>query len=59
MDELLSIEAARRKTSKAALIRQCVRERLGNPRPHKDPMAALIGDIDSEAGDIDEVVYAK
>lgn len=57
LDEALAIEAARRRTSKAALIREFVRERLGGPGSARDPMASLIGDIDEEAGDIDEVVY--
>ena len=57
LDDALAVEAARRRTSKAALIREFVRERLGSRRPITDPMAALIGDIDAEAGDIDEVVY--
>ena len=58
LDEALAIEAARRRTSKAALIREYVRERLGT-RDRRDPMARLIGDIDDEAGDIDEVVYGR
>lgn len=57
LDDALAIEAARRETSKAALIREFVRERLGGSRPNADPMAPLIGDIDAEAGDIDDVVY--
>ncbi|MBI2237007.1 MAG: ribbon-helix-helix protein, CopG family [Actinobacteria bacterium] len=57
LDDALAVEAARRKTSKAALIREFVRERLGGRRPSTDPMSALIGDIDAEAGDIDEVIY--
>lgn len=56
LDDALAVEAARRRTSKAALIRELVRERLGG-RASRDPMAALIGDIDAEAGDVDEVVY--
>jgi hypothetical protein len=56
LDEALAVEAGRRKTSKAALIREFVRERLGG-RTSSDPMARLIGDIDDEAGDIDRVVY--
>jgi hypothetical protein len=55
LDEALGVEATRLKTSKAALIRQFVRERLGNDR--SDPMIALIGDIDEEAGDIDQAIY--
>lgn len=57
LDDALAVEAARRKTSKAALIRQFVRERLGSKPKGHDPMAPLIGDIDDEAGDIDSVVY--
>jgi hypothetical protein len=57
LDDALAVEAARRKTSKAALIREFVGERLGGRRQMADPMAPLIGDIDAEAGDIDEVVY--
>ena len=59
LDEALAVEAARRKTSKAALIREFVRERLGGHGSRQDPMSALIGDIDEEAGDIDEVVYGS
>jgi hypothetical protein len=57
LDEALAIEAARRRTSKAALIREFVRERLAGRGTLRDPMAALVGDIDAEAGDIDDVVY--
>jgi hypothetical protein len=56
MDEVLAIEAGRRKTSKAALIREFVRDRLGTPTG-LDRMTRLIGDIDDEAGDIDTVIY--
>lgn len=59
LDDALATEAARRKTSKAALIREFVKERLGGRRRTDDPMAPLIGDIDAEAGDIDEVIYAE
>ena len=58
LDDALAVEAARRRTSKAALIREFVAERLGRGRPAAaDPMTDLIGDIDDEAGDIDSVVY--
>ncbi len=57
LDEALAVEAARRKTSKAALIREFVRDRIGGRGSSRDPMTALIGDIDAESGDIDEVVY--
>ncbi len=58
LDEALATEAARRHMSRAALIRELVRERLG-PVQDRDPMAALVGDIDEEAGDIDRVVYGS
>ena len=58
LDDALAVEAARRRTSKAALIREFVRERLGRPAAMTpDPMLPLIGDIDDDAGDIDGVVY--
>lgn len=57
LDDALAVEAAKLKTSKAALIRRFVRERLGGPRSQTDPIAPLIGDIDDEAGDIDELIY--
>lgn len=57
LDDALAVEAARRRTSKAALIREFVRDRLGTRKVDPDPFAALIGDIDQEAGDIDSVVY--
>jgi metal-responsive CopG/Arc/MetJ family transcriptional regulator len=59
LDDALAVEAARRRTSKAALIRELVRERLGGRPTHHDPMEALIGDIDLEAGDIDDLVYGR
>jgi hypothetical protein len=57
LDDALALEAMRRSTSKAALIREFVRERLIAAAPVSDPMARLIGDIDDEAGDIDRVIY--
>jgi hypothetical protein len=59
MDDALAVEAARRRISKAAVIRELVRDRLGGTRSASDPVAALIGDIDDEAGDIDEVLYGR
>jgi plasmid stability protein len=58
VDEALTIEAARRHVSRAAVIRDLVRQHLGSQR-ERDPFASLIGDIDEEAGDIDEVVYGR
>ncbi|HLI38331.1 MAG TPA: CopG family transcriptional regulator [Streptosporangiaceae bacterium] len=58
LDEVLATEAARRHTSKAAVIRELAREHLGT-REDRDPMAVLIGDIDDDAGDIDRVIYGS
>jgi hypothetical protein len=57
LDDALAVEATRRGTSKAALIREYVRERLGGKRSEGDPLAPFIGSVDDEAGDIDQVVY--
>jgi hypothetical protein len=59
LDDALAAEAARRGTSKAALIREYVRERLDVPADAADPFVELIGDIDDEAGDIDAVLYGS
>ena len=59
LDEALAVEAARRKISKAALIREFVRGRLSEATPTADPMAPLLGDVDDEIGDIDRVVYGS
>lgn len=58
LDEALAVEAARRRMSRAAVIRELVRQHL-RPDREPDPFAALIGDIDDDAGDIDEVVYGR
>ena len=57
LDDYLAAEAARRGTSKAALIREYVREHAGGDGQEEDPLAEFIGAIDAEPGDIDEVVY--
>lgn len=58
MDDALAVEAARRRTSKAALIREFVGERLGTRRnTREDPIASLIGNVDAESDEIDKVVY--
>jgi len=58
LDEALAVEAARRHTSRAALIREFVRDRL-ELASGSDPFVALMGDIDEAAGDIDDVVYRR
>jgi len=60
LDEALGRQAAREKTSKAALIRRYVRERL-QPLPplEEDPLWEMVGAAgDAEpVDDIDEVIY--
>jgi hypothetical protein len=58
LDEALQAEATRTGRSKAAIIRESVQARLGQPgKAPKDPITDLIGSIDVEPGDIDEKVY--
>lgn len=60
MDEALAVRALREGTSKAALIRRFVAERLGSGNGREpDPLDELVGayDLEVEPGDIDEVVY--
>jgi ribbon-helix-helix CopG family protein len=56
LDEALAIRAADEKTSKAALIRRFVAERLGGDRS-PDPLDELVGARDEEPGRVDDVVY--
>lgn len=56
-DEELARRAAREGTSKAALIRTYVAERLGADHTARDPLDALVGRYDAEPGSIDELVY--
>lgn len=61
LDDALAREAAREGTSKAALIRRFVRERL-KPLPplEQDPLWDLVGIVEGEPEDsqrIHEVVY--
>ena len=58
VDELLQAEAARTGTSKAAVIRECVAARFNERIPlEDDPLTELVGSVDAEPADIDEVVY--
>ena len=60
LDDILRVEAAKRKRSKASLIRECVAARYDeHSRTDDDPLTALIGTVDIEPADVDEVVYGK
>jgi hypothetical protein len=59
-DELLTREARRSRRSKAALIRDAVRNTYGGGERavgDVDPIDAWVGSLDAEPGDIDAVVY--
>lgn len=59
LDEALAEEVSRTGMSKAALIRQFVRECLNEPRStHSEPLDELVGAFDAEGADVDEVIYA-
>ena len=59
LDEALAVEAARRKTSKAALIRGFVAAGIELPRERKDPLDELVGLYDQHSGAVDDVVYGS
>ena len=60
LDEALQAEAMRTGRSKAAIIRESVAARIGRRgKTPKDPITALVGSIDVEPADIDEVVYGR
>ena len=61
LDEALERQARDERTSKAALIRRYVRERLKPLPPVKeDPLWQLVGDLDVEpVDDIDEYLYGR
>lgn len=59
VDEELARRAVREGTSKAALIRMYVAERLGGDRAARDPLDALVGRYDAVPGSIDELVYGS
>ena len=57
LDERAQREARRRRTSKAALIRQSLLTELGSRTP-RDPLDQLVGASDAEPADsIDSVIY--
>ena len=59
LDQFLAVEALERGTSKAAIIRDCLREAFDRDLPpwEDDPITKMIGVDDVEPADIDEVVY--
>ncbi len=60
LDERLKVEAARTGRSKAALIRESVSARFGKMESiEADPVTPLVGSIDAEPADVDEVVYGS
>jgi hypothetical protein len=60
LDEALALQALKERTSKAALIRRFVRERI-HPLPpiEEDPIWDLVGISDAEPAQHDDVVYPK
>ena len=60
LDDALQIEAAKRKRSKASLIRECVSTRYGgDSRTNNDPLTALIGTVDIDPENVDDVIYGE
>lgn len=59
LDDRLETAAARGRSSKAALIRECVAERYGEPSRRRDPLDALVGSLDVEPAGVDDVVYGR
>lgn len=59
LDQFLAVEALERGTSKAAIIRDYLRQAFGRELPplEEDPITKMIGVDDVEPADIDEVVY--
>ncbi|MGH9188939.1 MAG: CopG family transcriptional regulator [Acidimicrobiales bacterium] len=60
LDAALEREASKEGTSKAALIRRYVGERL-RPLPplRSDPLWGLVGAYDGDPGDVDDVLYPR
>lgn len=60
IDETLQLEAERTGRSKASLIRECVAVRYGvDKKLEDDPITALVGTVDIDPADIDDVVYGR
>lgn len=58
-DEALAVLAARTGTSKAALIRGFVSDRLATSTGRTDPLDDLVGSVAAEPADVDAVVYGE
>jgi len=59
IDDALRGEAARTGRSKAALIRDCVAASYAPAGRERDPISELVGSIDAEPADVDDVVYGR
>lgn len=60
LDDVLQVEAAKRKRSKSSLIRECVSARYrDNMQPDSDPLTALIGTVDIDPEDVNDAVYGN
>ena len=59
LDDALAVRARRTHTSKAALIREAVRQSMGDPEPTVDPFRDWIGGSDVTPAPVDEVVYGS
>jgi predicted transcriptional regulator len=57
LDDALAQRARRERRSKAALIRDAVRQSMGESRPTEDPFRQWIGGSDADPASVDEVVY--
>ena len=59
LDDALAVKARRVHTSKAALIREAVRQSMGEPQPPHDPFRDWIGGSDTAPAPVDDVVYGS
>lgn len=60
LDQILERMALEEGTSKAALIRRFVRERVAPLPPiEEDPLWEMVGDISVEPASVDDVVYPR
>jgi hypothetical protein len=59
LDDALQSRAAETGRSKASLIRECVATHFWLCSGEDDPLSALVGSVDIDPQDIDEVVYGR